>query len=91
MAQVMGKAEGFDVFLYPRTYDPLVPPELVSLQIRFHLRKPSFDLLELWMCDFCNVLPGLSPLGHDVVQVEDQSLGAIRDVSTGLKMGQGFC
>jgi hypothetical protein len=84
MGQVMCEAEGLDVFLDSRGYDPLVPPELVSLQIRLHSREVSLDLLELWVRNFGNPLASFSPLGHDVVEVEDKSLGVVRDIPAGL-------
>ena len=80
----MREAEGFDVFLKARRYNPLVPPELVTLQIRSHFREGSFDLHELWAHHFVNLLTGLSPFGHDTVEEEDEFLGVDRDIPTGL-------
>lgn len=80
----MCKAEGLDVFLKAGRYDPLVPPELVTLQIRFHIREESLNLHQLWARDLSDLLTGLSPLGHDVVEEEDQFLRVVRDISVSL-------
>ena len=82
----MRKTEGFDVFLEARRDDPLVPPELVSLQIRLHRRKELLDLHELRACNLGDRLAVLSPLRHDPVEEEDEFFGEVRYISTGLSM-----
>ena len=80
----MCETEGFDVFLEAGRYDPLVPPELISLEIRFHCREEVLNLHEFWMCDLGDFLAFLSPLSHDTVKEEDELFGEIRDISTSL-------
>jgi hypothetical protein len=80
----MCETEGFNVFLEARRYGPLVPPELVSLQIRLHRREELLNLHELRACDFGNLLAILSPFSHDTVEEEDELLGEICDVSASL-------
>jgi hypothetical protein len=82
--QVVCEAEGFDVFLEAGGHSPLIPPELVSLQIRLHRRKELLNLGELWARDFGDLLAVLSPLGHDTVEEEDEFLGEVRYVPTSL-------
>ena len=89
MGQVMSKAKRLDVFLKARRDDPLVPPELVSLQIRSHVRKDSLDIHEPGASDLSDLLAGLGPLGHDPVEEENESLGGIRDISAGLIKKRG--
>jgi len=72
VCQVMRETEGFDVFLNARRDDPLVAPELVSLQIRFHRREEVLDLCELRVCDLGDLLAVLSPLVHDTVEEKDE-------------------
>lgn len=84
VGQVMREAEGLDVFLKARRYDPLVPPELVALQIRSHFREESLDLHKLRVRDLNNFLASLGPLGHDAVEEKDEFLGVVRDISIGL-------
>jgi len=80
----MCEAEGFDVFLEARRYDPLVPPELVSFQIPLHRREELLDLGELWARNVSNLLAILSPLIHDPVEEEDELLGEGCGIPTSL-------
>lgn len=80
----MCETDGFDVLLEARGYDPLVPPELVALQIWLHFRKQSLNMFELWARDFRDLLAPLSPLIHDVVEVKDELLGEVCYISTSL-------
>ena len=82
--QVMCETEGFDVLLETRRYDPLVPPELVSLQIRLHRHEQFFNLHELWTGDLGDLLATLGPLVHDAVEVKDEPLGEVCHISSGL-------
>ena len=84
VGQVVCEADGFDIFLKAGGYDPLITPELVTLQIQSHFREKSLDLREFWVCDFKNLLTGLGPLGHDAVEEEDEFLRVVRHISTGL-------
>jgi hypothetical protein len=84
VCQVVCEAEGFDVFLYARRHGPLVPPELVPLQIRLHGREDLLDLYELRVRDLGNLLAILGPLGRDAVEEEDQLLREVCRVSAGL-------
>ena len=89
MCQVMCETEGFDVFLDARRYNPLVSPELVSLQIRPYRREELQNLHEFWVCDFGNRLAIFGPFGHDAVEVKDELLGEVCYISTGLSRGNG--
>lgn len=84
MRQVVRETEGFDVFLKAGRYDPLVAPELVSLQIWFHRREEVLNVREFWVCDLGDLLAVLSPLIHDTVKKKDELLREVRDVSTSL-------
>ena len=70
----MGEAEGFDVFLGARRYNPLVPPEPVPLQVQFHSGEQVLNLFELWLYDFRDLLAVSSPLVHNVVEERDKPL-----------------
>ena len=84
MCQVVCKAEGFDVFLEARRHGPLVPPELVALQIWLHGREDLLDLHELRVRDLGNLLAIIGPLGRDTVEEEDQLLREVCRVSASL-------
>ena len=85
----MCETDSFDVLLEAGGYDPLVPPELVSFQIWFHLGEQSLHMFELWARDFGNLLAPIGSLIHDVVEVEDEPLGEVRYISTSLSMEEG--
>ena len=89
VCQEVRETEGFNVLLEARRYGPLVPPELVSLQIRSHVRKDSLDIHEPGASDLSDLLAGLGPLGHDPVEEENESLGGVRDISAGLIKKRG--
>ena len=84
VCQEVRETEGFNVLLEARRYGPLVPPELVSLQIRPYRHKELLDVCELWVGDFGDLLAILSPLGHDTVEEKDEPLGVGRHISTSL-------
>jgi len=85
--QVMCETESFDVFLEAGRHCPLIPPELISLQIWLHRREELLNLDELWMRYFGNLLAALSPLSHNTVEEEDEFLGEVRYISTSLGGG----
>jgi hypothetical protein len=89
MGQVMSETECFDVFLKARRYDPLVPPEPVSLEILSHLGEESLNLSELRICSFGNILTALAPFSHDVVEEEYEPFGEVRCISGSLIRGRG--
>ena len=85
----MRETEGFDVFLKARRYGPLVPPELVSLQIRFHPGEEVLDLYEHRTYGLGNALAVLGPPSHDTVEAKNELLREVRDISTGLSRERG--
>ena len=82
----MCKADGFNVLLKARRYSPLVPPELVPLQIRFHRREEFLNLCEFRARDLGDFLA--LPLRHDTMEEEDEFLGEVCYISTSLS-GEG--
>lgn len=84
----MSETECFDVFLKTGGYDPLVPPESVSLEILSHPGEELLNLSELWICSFGNILATLAPFSHDVVEEEYEPFGEVRCISGSLIRGK---
>ena len=90
----MGKAECLDELLQAWRHLPLIPPEAVSLDLVFDVRKHDLDLAEflsatgggLQSADAVTLTfsggnaGGL--VGHDTVEEEDHFLREVRDIAT---------
>jgi len=70
--QIVCETDGFDVFLDTRRYHPLVTPEFLSLQIRFHRHEDVLNLHQFWVRDLGYLLAVLSSPVHDPVEEGDE-------------------